>query len=86
MRFIRFTCVPCIFYEHGLTFFTFQGSIADAIIKKINSTGGIMTHDDLKKYAVNVSAAEKGTYMGKTVYTTHAPTSGPGIFQSILPF
>lgn len=61
----------------------YKGSIADAIIKKINSTGGIMTHDDLKKYAVNVSAAEKGTYMGKTVYTTHAPTSGPVLLHML---
>ena len=36
-----------------------------------------MTHEDLASYAVEVRPALQGTYMGRKIYTTHAPTSGP---------
>jgi gamma-glutamyltranspeptidase/glutathione hydrolase/leukotriene-C4 hydrolase len=55
----------------------YQGEIAEAIISKIRDEGGIMTHEDLINYKVNVSRALEGTYRGLKVYTSHAPTSGP---------
>lgn len=55
-----------------------QGPIADSLIRKIRSTGGIMTHSDLQNYRVKVDRALEGTYLSKKVYTSHAPTSGPG--------
>ncbi|KAF7793829.1 hypothetical protein EIP86_004950 [Pleurotus ostreatoroseus] len=55
----------------------YKGPIADAILAKIRQTGGIMTQEDLDNYTVNVKPALKGTYRGRSVYTTHAPTSGP---------
>ena len=54
-----------------------QGPIADALLKKIHLTGGIMTQEDFDSYQVKVQPALKGTYRGRTIYTTHAPTSGP---------
>lgn len=54
----------------------YKGPIADAIIEKIQATGGILTHQDLEDYKVNVSRALQGTYRGRKIYTPHAPTSG----------
>ncbi|KAH9048353.1 gamma-glutamyltranspeptidase [Lactarius hengduanensis] len=55
----------------------YHGEIADAIIGKIRAEGGIVTHKDLANYEVKVSRALEGTYRGRKVYTSHAPTSGP---------
>jgi gamma-glutamyltranspeptidase len=53
-----------------------KGSIADALLDKIRETGGIMTQRDLDIYEVQVRKALHGTYRGRSVYTTHAPSSG----------
>lgn len=55
----------------------YHGEIANAIIGKIRAEGGIVTHKDLANYEVKVSRALEGTYRGRKVYTSHAPTSGP---------
>lgn len=36
-----------------------------------------MTQEDLDAYEVQIQTALQGTYNGRTIYTTHAPTSGP---------
>ena len=36
-----------------------------------------MTQEDLDQYEVKVDRALQGKYRGRTIYTTHAPTSGP---------
>ncbi|KAF8893384.1 gamma-glutamyltranspeptidase [Infundibulicybe gibba] len=61
----------------------YQGPIADAIIRKVRSTGGILSHSDLKNYKVKVERALEGSYRGKRVYTTHAPTSGPVLLHML---
>jgi len=61
----------------------YHGEIADAIISKICAEGGIMTHEDLINYKVNVSRALEGTYRGLKVYTSHAPTSGPVLLHML---
>jgi len=61
----------------------YHGEIADAIISKIRAEGGIVTHDDLVNYEVKVSRALEGTYRGRKVYTTHAPTSGPVLLHML---
>ncbi len=48
------------------------------LVQKIAATGGILSHIDLERYKVKVTQALEGTYRGRKVYTTHAPTSGPG--------
>jgi len=63
--------------QHSISNF-FQGAIADSIVRKIQSEGGILTHADLENYAVKVERALEGSYRGRKVYTSHAPTSGPG--------
>jgi len=55
-----------------------QGPIADSIVRKVQSTGGIMTHEDMENYQVKVYRALRGTYRDKIIYTPDAPTSGPG--------
>lgn len=54
----------------------YKGPIARALLKKIHETGGIMAQEDFDDYKVHVRPALKGTYRGRTIYTTHAPTSG----------
>jgi len=63
--------------QHSISNF-FQGAIADSIVRKVQSEGGILTHADLQNYSVKVERALEGSYRGRKVYTTHAPTSGPG--------
>ena len=60
-----------------------QGPIADAIVKKVQETGGILTNDDLESYTVKVEPALVGSYRGRRVYTTHAPTSGPVLLHML---
>ena len=55
-----------------------QGPIADSIVRKVRETGGILSYEDLEEYSVKVDHALEGTYRGRRIYTTHAPTSGPG--------
>ena len=62
----------------------FQGAIADSIIRKVRSEGGILTHADLENYTVKVDRALEGSYLGRKVYTSDAPTSGPGAWFVII--
>ncbi|KAH7888834.1 gamma-glutamyltranspeptidase [Phlebopus sp. FC_14] len=61
----------------------YKGPIANSIIRKVKETGGILTHADLEGYSVNVGRALEGTYHGKKVYTSHAPTSGPALLHML---
>lgn len=61
----------------------YTGSIADAIVEKVRVTGGILSHEDLAGYEVQVKHALQGTYRGRTVYTPHAPTSGPVLIHML---
>ena len=60
----------------------FKGPIADSLVRKVRLTGGILSHSDLTNYSVKVDRALQGTYRGRKVYVTHAPTSGPGMSQT----
>lgn len=51
------------------------------MVRKVQATGGILTHADLANYTVKVTRALEGTYRGRKVYTTHAPTSGPALLH-----
>ncbi|KAG6837702.1 hypothetical protein H0H93_003504 [Arthromyces matolae] len=61
----------------------YKGPIGDALVRKVRSTGGILSHRDLESYAVKVTPALQGTYRGKKIYTTHAPTSGPVLIHML---
>jgi gamma-glutamyltranspeptidase/glutathione hydrolase/leukotriene-C4 hydrolase len=47
-------------------------------VRKVQSTGGILSHADLEDYRVKVQPALEGSYHGRRIMTTQAPTSGPG--------
>lgn len=61
----------------------YKGPIADALVQKIAATGGIMSLADLERYKVKVTQALQGSYRGRKVYTTHAPTSGPVLLHML---
>ncbi|KAI0355646.1 gamma-glutamyltranspeptidase [Trametes cingulata] len=61
----------------------YRGPIADALVRKVRETGGILTHADLEGYEVHVKRALEGTYRGRKVYTPHAPTSGPVLIHML---
>ncbi|KAL4066312.1 gamma-glutamyltranspeptidase [Scleroderma yunnanense] len=61
----------------------YKGPIADAIVRKVQETGGILTHADLEGYRVKVERALQGTYHDRKVYTTYAPTSGPALLHML---
>lgn len=42
-----------------------------------------MTHKDLSDYSVIVQPAMEGYYLGRKIYTTHAPTSGPVLLHML---
>ncbi|KAG6842084.1 hypothetical protein C0991_002738 [Blastosporella zonata] len=61
----------------------YKGPIGDSLVRKIRATGGILSHADLENYSVKVRPALEGTYRGKKIYTTHAPTSGPVLIHML---
>ncbi|KAG6904204.1 hypothetical protein DXG01_011764, partial [Tephrocybe rancida] len=61
----------------------YKGSIADSLVRKVRGTGGILSQADLQNYSVKVLPALNGTYRGKKIYTTNAPTSGPVLIHML---
>ncbi|CAD6901058.1 unnamed protein product [Tilletia controversa] len=59
----------------------YVGPMAQALVRTINATGGIMTLTDLAIYKANTYPAIQGTWAGKKIYTTGAPTSGPALLS-----
>jgi gamma-glutamyltranspeptidase / glutathione hydrolase / leukotriene-C4 hydrolase len=45
----------------------YEGPIADSIVEKVRSTGGILTREDMKNYSVIVRKALEGTYRDRKV-------------------
>ncbi|KZT10634.1 gamma-glutamyltranspeptidase [Laetiporus sulphureus 93-53] len=82
IRRINLSRTLAIIAEEGADAF-YKGPIADAFIEKVRATGGILTHKDLENYQVHVKPALQGTYRGRKVYTTDAPTSGPVLLHML---
>lgn len=61
----------------------YSGHIAESIVRKVHSEGGILSLADLADYKVVVKKALEGTYRGRKIYTTHAPTSGPVLLHML---
>ncbi|KAJ3494949.1 hypothetical protein NMY22_g20000 [Coprinellus aureogranulatus] len=65
----------------------YRGPIADSILRTIERTGGILSSSDLQSYTPIVRRALTGTWKSngkrRTVYTTHAPTSGPVLLHML---
>ncbi|KAJ1020088.1 hypothetical protein NDA16_004368 [Ustilago loliicola] len=68
--------------DHGAEVF-YSGAIAEHLVNTTRSHGGILTLEDMARYKVVVKPALAGFWLGRKIYTTHAPTSGP-ILLSIL--
>lgn len=67
--------------DHGSRVF-YEGEIARAIVSHVQSTGGIMTLDDLREYAVEIRPAVRGLWTrGRRAWTTPMPTSGTVLLQ-----
>lgn len=47
------------------------------MVQRIEETGGVISKEDLESYTVHTQKALAGTFNGKRVYTSRAPTSGP---------
>lgn len=60
-----------------------QGRIAEALAKTVKKHHGLLTVDDLAAYRAIVKPAVVGSYRNRTIYTTHAPSSG-AILISLL--
>ncbi|KAG7091044.1 hypothetical protein E1B28_010104 [Marasmius oreades] len=61
----------------------YKGSVADSLVGKIQATGGIITHEDLENYTVDVYRSLEGTYLDKKIYVPRAPTSGPVLLHML---
>ncbi|RKP03696.1 hypothetical protein CXG81DRAFT_9216 [Caulochytrium protostelioides] len=61
----------------------YTGRIADALVRRVQATGGILTHDDLAQYAATVRPALSGEFRGRHVAVPDLPTSGP-VLLSVL--
>jgi gamma-glutamyltranspeptidase/glutathione hydrolase len=54
----------------------YEGPIAEAIAKKVASTGGVMTGEDLTGYRTAPRTPITGTYRGRTIVSFPPPSSG----------
>nr|AGB34166.1 gamma-glutamyl transpeptidase [Lentinula edodes] len=52
-------------------------SISEALVAKVNETGGHATVEDFKNYRPLMYRSLEGSYRGKKLYTARAPSSGP---------
>ncbi|MCT4605313.1 MAG: gamma-glutamyltransferase [Marinisporobacter sp.] len=54
----------------------YKGEIADSMIKTIRKHGGIMTHNDLEEYKVELKEPVIGEYRGYKIISSPPPSSG----------
>ncbi|KAH8828459.1 gamma-glutamyltranspeptidase [Flagelloscypha sp. PMI_526] len=68
--------------RHGPEAF-YSGPIAVSMVKRVQETGGILTLEDLSEYTVEASPALMGTYRGRKIYTTDAPSCGASLLHML---
>lgn len=54
----------------------YEGPVAEAIVRAVNSNGGNMTLDDLKNYGMEIRKPVTGTYRGYKIYSMPPSSSG----------
>ena len=54
----------------------YQGTVADKIVKEMKRSGGIITHQDLKKYQAKIRKPIHGKFRGYDIYGPPPPSSG----------
>ncbi|KAI8449025.1 gamma-glutamyltranspeptidase-domain-containing protein [Phakopsora pachyrhizi] len=62
--------------DQGIQVF-YSGQIAHQLVETINGDGGDVSVKDFSDYRPIVKRALKSSYLDRTFYTTHAPSSGP---------
>ena len=66
-----------IIAEQGANAF-YNGILTETIVKEVHDRGGIISKEDLANYQVDFREALRiSLNESLTVFTTHAPTSGP---------
>lgn len=58
-----------------------QGDIAKSIVNTVQEHGGLLTEKDMRAYRANFAPALRGSWFGRPIWTTHAPTSGPALLS-----
>ncbi len=54
----------------------YEGAVADLIVAEMAANGGLITHEDLKRYKAVERAAVTGTYRGYDIVSMPPPSSG----------
>jgi gamma-glutamyltranspeptidase/glutathione hydrolase len=62
----------------------YTGPVAQRIVDLVHATGGVMTLDDLARYAVDTPAPLVGAWRGHTIVTMPLPSSGGVILLEAL--
>ncbi|KAJ3821383.1 gamma-glutamyltranspeptidase [Lentinula raphanica] len=69
--------------EGGSEVFYNGSDITLALVAKINATGGHATLEDFANYRPLMYRSLEGTYRGKKLYTSRAPSSGPVLLHML---
>jgi gamma-glutamyltranspeptidase/glutathione hydrolase len=62
----------------------YDGPVADAVIRGVRETGGVMTHGDLRAYRAVERVPLTGSYRGKTIIAFPPPSSGGVVLLQTL--
>jgi gamma-glutamyltranspeptidase/glutathione hydrolase len=62
----------------------YEGRIADSIVSAVRNAGGLLNHEDLRRYRPIWRSALHGTFAGHAVYSMPPPSSGGGVLIETL--
>lgn len=62
----------------------YEGPVAEAMVRAVNSNGGAMTLDDLKNYKMEIRTPVTGTYRGYKIYSMPPSSSGGAHLVQLL--
>jgi gamma-glutamyltranspeptidase/glutathione hydrolase len=62
----------------------YEGPIADSIVGAVRTAGGLLNHEDLRRYRPIWRPALHGTFAGHAVYSMPPPSSGGGVLIETL--
>ncbi|MEG2871325.1 MAG: gamma-glutamyltransferase, partial [Clostridium sp.] len=62
----------------------YKGEVAEAMVKAVTETGGILTMDDLANYDVKLRTPVSGNYRGYEILSSPPPSSGGTTIVEIL--
>lgn len=62
----------------------YEGPVADSIVSAVHAAGGVMSHEDLRRYRPVWRAPLRGRLGENTVYSMGPPSSGGGVLIATL--